>query len=330
MNYKTITNICIQGLTVLALLGAPLSGAYGEGHQARSDLNVCRNTQIISYTPQSGSEVSSLEYIQYIVSEQTAVASLEFYINNQSYPVQYRELDDGTYRARVAVPEDLEGPLYVEMGAGSMHLEACNDLLTMSFVLDRDNSYSPHGVRTTSPSLVDFSPPREPRMTQIPESQAPAETRVVDDEEVVASEEPLKESLLSTVAEGASQASTQASNIFGSLSSLASDDNQTCSELGASWPWYLWLVFVVIYALILGGVLAYTIDPILGHKHYGRKLGVTITGATLLALIFWWLANPCYTHLWVPPVLALFSLVLYWLYSEEEQSPPDFQAPGKK
>ena len=161
MNYKTITNICIQSLTVLALLGAPLSGAYGEGHQARSDLNVCRNTQIISYTPQSGSEVSSLEHIQYIVSGETVTASLEAYINNQSYPVQYRELDDGTYRARVAVPEDVEGSLYVEMGAGSMGLEACNDLLTMSFVLDRDNSYSPHGVRTASPPLPDFSPPRE-------------------------------------------------------------------------------------------------------------------------------------------------------------------------
>lgn len=328
MKRKYLGQIVAQILLIGFVFAVPFSGVYADdGSGKRNDLDACYNSQIISYTPQSGSYISDVDYIEYIVSGDTVISSLEGSINGVSYPVQYRDMGDGTYRARIVVPENVQGSVYVDMGAQSDTDGACNDLLSMSFILNTDGSYNRYGVRavaspvktvavvpTTSPIVASRSTDEgvgvllldeENLESQVsPEEIAVADASSIadlDDEmtdEVAAAEDGLQTALIGA-----------AGSAFG---------EKTCTTLGASWPWFVWLGFVWLYLIVLWLVLGYTVEPIFGQDAYARRLGWTVGLGTVAAIVFWWMANPCYTHVWVPVTVALLGVALYWLYSEED------------
>jgi len=103
-------------------------------------LGSCRNTQILSYSPISGSSQTSLSEFIFNVKDTTKVSSLELTINDASYPVQYTKSTDGSYRARVINLENLTGNLYISMGAQSENPSACNDLLLTSFTVKKEQA----------------------------------------------------------------------------------------------------------------------------------------------------------------------------------------------
>lgn len=95
----------------------------------------CRNSQITSYEPQAGSRLDSLDEIVFYTTDDLFVPSLALSINGDSYPVEYVEQEDGTYRAKSVLRTPREGRLYVTMGAGSKSAGSCNQDLETAFTV---------------------------------------------------------------------------------------------------------------------------------------------------------------------------------------------------
>lgn len=330
MSSKKISSSILTGLLGLIMVLSPLSIAYGDDGR-RSDLDSCRNSQIVSYSPASGTQVEEeLQYIEYIVSPNTHIPSLEAYINGKSYPVQYRQLDDETYRARVVVPSDIEGSVYVAMGAQSQTLGSCDNLLHTSFVIDTTDSYNDYGVSHTVASYDSHNQstavtarvdaPGVARSHTNVSTLGPKVTTNQNESRIDQDDDKSAENRGNLWVKEIDQASSvfglQAASMIGGITGIL-PKGESCNTLGSSWPWYAWLGIIWIALVLLWLVIVYTLEPQFGEQVYASRLAWTVTLFTVLSVGFWWMANPCYTHLWVPICLCIWGASVYWLYSEE-------------
>jgi hypothetical protein len=120
------------------------------------------------------------------------------------------------------------------------------------------------------------------------------------------------------VADSESSAGNQAASMWGGVTQFFSPES--CATFGAMWPWYAWLGVIWVYLVVLWLVVTYFVEPDIGRSDYTSRLGWTMGIGTLLSVLFWYLANPCFTHAWVPIVLVVLGVLLYWLYSEEDDA----------
>ncbi len=133
-------------LLLLSFVLGAVSGPYA----AQAESGACRNSQILAYIPSSGSTIvgpSEPLYLWYVVHSETIISSLDAKINGKYYPVEYLVLKNGKYRVRVLVPDTIQGPVYVELGAGSVQRGSCNEPL--QFVFTRGTEDKPHHAHTS-------------------------------------------------------------------------------------------------------------------------------------------------------------------------------------
>lgn len=309
--------------------------------------DMCRNSQIISYSPSSGADLTTLDMLEYRVSEDTDTDSLSVVINEETYPVQYRSLDEGGYRAFVMFPQDAEGSVYVEMYADSSAEDACNDALTTSFVVDPDDEYTAYGVLEapvyTKPA---YTAPSNSTSQSVQTTPSQGNAAVSQDEpQVVAVADETERDSEATTSEDATGTSTASSSATSTLAdadnatstgvgigtqaasifqALTGSDPEECLEGASQWPWYVWLGIIWIWLVAMWLLIGYTVEPIYGNDRYARRLAITVGLGTLAMLVLWYLASSCHTQLWVPLVLAALGIALYWLYSEDSDHPSNY------
>ena len=93
-------------------------------------LNVCRNSNIVSYAPTAQTYNPDLKNIIFYITDTSRITSLETSINGVDYPVQYRAEGD-LVRAKVVIPSELRGDLVTTIGAQSSG--GCNTPISFMF-----------------------------------------------------------------------------------------------------------------------------------------------------------------------------------------------------
>jgi len=92
--------------------------------------NQCRNSNIVSYTPTTQTTHAE-KYVIFYVNKDIKINSLEASFNGESQAVQYKEEGD-LIRARVIIPDDLQGDVVTTIGAQSEG--GCNPPISFMFI----------------------------------------------------------------------------------------------------------------------------------------------------------------------------------------------------
>ncbi|MFW0871346.1 MAG: hypothetical protein ACKKL4_02745 [Patescibacteria group bacterium] len=307
----------------------------------------CRNDQILSYSINPGERVESFQGFYYDVSADTDPDSLGVEVNGAQQPLVYAEKEEGGYTAIVLLDRYVEGAVYVDIYAEGLSEQSCDTPISTSIVAGPFDKYDEYGValrgssQSSDQGSPSYTPPRtdnsqtstnvgsdtsSDQVVQAPDNDSEGET---DRDEGLADidgldEEADTQATTSTssddqIADGDTtlgDGANQSASLWGSISAMlgASD----CNTFGASWPWYAWLGMIWMYLVALWLAVTYFVEPAVGQSGYRTRLTWTMGLGTALSVGFWYLANPCLTHLWVAIVLFGLGALLYWLYSEED------------
>lgn len=314
----------------------------------------CRNTQIDSYSINPGDRVESFEGFYFDVSADTDIDSLAVEVNGDEQPVVHAQKEDGGYKAIVLLTHKYEGSIYIDMYADGLTDDACDTPISTSLVTGSLDTYNEYGVRInnqsssaseasddeeyapvvdTGDSVVVAQDATDSGTEDEVSTQEDTTLAVEDSQDEDGLEDDRQENLgglaedttatdtdaevLANAGDDRSNDSSQAASVWGSITSFLKAD--TCATFGASWPWYAWLGIIWIYLVALWLVVTYFVEPAIGRSDYATRLVWTMGIGTALALGFWYFANPCFTHVWVPIVLIVLGILLYWLYSEEDE-----------
>ncbi len=146
---KNITDALAQELLAQLLL-TELDNIDAANQSATDSSRECRNSQIMSYSPLHNSHESQLPEFVFYTNSDIYIPSLELTINEKSYPVQYTEMPDGSFKVRAVNTDSITGNVYVAMGAQSQTVGACNSLLYTSFTVQEKQTISTVNQNNTS------------------------------------------------------------------------------------------------------------------------------------------------------------------------------------
>ena len=284
-----------------------------EGHERAPYLG-CRNTQITSFWAERN-ETGGVRDVYFTTADNIQVTSLEATINKESFPVEYRETAEG-YEARVRLNDAVEGHIYAELGAGSVSTGSCNDTLHTSFEVPEGNSHrslptKQSNAQVSAVTSTDATNVEVALRAQVEAAQAQVTTLTAEPVE----EENTEEALIATdISDGDSQTALIGSALAGSVGAASEG---ACTTLGASLSWHIWLFVLWLFLVGVWLLVVYLVEPHMNKDSYKGRLYKTVGLAGLGMIVFWYVLNQCFTHIWFPITVAILSLALVWLYLED-------------